>query len=143
MEGIISGSGSSPKPKGKGKKKTSPEIPLLKESQIQMQCVDWFSHQYRSLFEAGKLVHIANERKCSSRAGRELNKMGVRKGIPDLSLFIAKKGYHGLFIEMKRPREYPRPEQRAMMASLEEEGYKCVVCRSLEEFRKIINEYLI
>mgnify|MGYP003301584657 CR=1 FL=1 len=72
-----------------------------------------------------------------------LKDMGVRKGVPDLCLFVPKKGKQGLFIEMKAPNKYPRPEQRAMMQTLEEEGYQCAVCHSLDEFRDIIDNYLI
>lgn len=140
MTGIISGDA----PKRKKKQRNAkPEMPKMSETQIQIQCVNWFRTQYPKLWEAGKLIHIANERHCSITTGRMLQKMGVRRGIPDLALFLARKEYHALFVEMKAPNEYPRPEQRQIMASLEQDGYKCVVCRSLDEFRNIINEYLI
>lgn len=139
MNGLISGK---PVAQRKGKQ-TKPELPHMTEAQIQIQCINWFRQQYRCLYNAGKLVHIANERNCSQRQGKELKDMGVRKGIPDLCLFMARKGKHGLFIEMKAPNRYPRPEQKAMMKTLTEEGYMCVVCRSLDEFRDIINNYLI
>lgn len=140
LQGIVAGEA---KPKQKRKKQAKPSLPKISETQIQIQCINWFRQQYRAIYDAGCLIHIANERQCSMRRGKELKDMGVRKGIPDLCLFMARKGFHGLFIEMKAPHEYPRPEQRQIMAMLEREGYKCVVCRSLEEFRTIINDYLI
>lgn len=139
MQGLISGK---PVTQSKGKQ-AKPELPHMTETQIQIQCIDWFRSQFRKLYDAGKLIHIANERKCNQRQGKEFKAMGVRKGIPDLCLFMARKGKHGLFIEMKAPKKYPRPEQRAMMQTLEEEGYQCAVCHSLDEFRDIINNYLI
>lgn len=115
----------------------------MTETQIQIQCINWFRQQYPSLYNAGKLIHIANERKCSLRQGKMFKDMGVRKDIPDLCLFVARKGKHGLLIEMKAPRKYPRSGQREMMKNLEDEGYLCAVCHSLYEFRDIINNYLI
>lgn len=138
MQGIISGNDISQR-----KAKQKPELPHMSETQIQIQCINWFRQQYRRLYDAGKLIHIANERKCNQRQGKEFKDMGVRRGVPDLCLFMARKGKHGLFIEMKAPHRYPRPEQKAMMQTLEEEGYQCCVCRSLDEFRDIINNYLI
>jgi len=141
LQAIINGARSEAGRK-RAKKKMS-QIPEITETEIQKQCISWFSTQYRKIWEQGLLIHIANERHCSIRRGRELKEMGVRKGIPDLQLFVAKKGYHGLLIEMKQPGRYPRPEQRDLMDHLSGEGYLCAVCKSLDEFRTIINNYLI
>lgn len=48
------------------------------------------------------VVHIPNEGKRSERYGAELKRLGMRKGFPDLFIPQSKKGYHGLFIELKR-----------------------------------------
>ena len=87
MEGLISG-----KTVTKGKGRQKPELPHMTETQIQIQCIDWFRQQFRKLYDAGKLIHIANERKCNQRQGKEFKNMGVRKGVPDLCLFMARKG---------------------------------------------------
>jgi len=52
------------------------------------------------------------------------------------------KGYHGLYIEMKAGRNKPSDEQITIMAKLQNEGYKCVVCWSLDEFIKAVDEYI-
>jgi hypothetical protein len=38
----------------------------------------------------------------SAAAGARMRAEGVKRGVPDLCLPIAKRGYHSLFIEMKR-----------------------------------------
>lgn len=141
LQSIINGARPTAGRKSTKAKKT--QVPEITETEIQKQCIAWFSSQYRKIWEQGLLIHIANERHCSLRRGKELKDMGVRKGVPDLQLFVAKKGFHGLLIEMKQPGRYARPEQRELMDNLTLEGYLCVVCKSLDEFRTIINNYLI
>ena len=64
-------------------------------------------------------------------------------GVPDLFLAIARKGKHGLWIEMKNGSAGKlSDEQKEMIARLEEQGYACVVCRNMDEFMKAIKEYL-
>ena len=59
---------------------------------------------------------------------------GVTAGIPDIFCAYAANGYHGLFIEMKKPviKGAPKasvsPAQRIMIPLLEEQGYLVKVC---------------
>lgn len=43
--------------------------------------------------------HTANERKTTARQGAELKRLGVKKGFPDISIYLNDKV---LFIELKR-----------------------------------------
>lgn len=69
------------------------------------------------------LFHIPNggERRKSEAA--RMKAEGVKPGVPDLFLPVARGGYHGLFIEMKR-REGWRisKEQETWIAALKEQG---------------------
>lgn len=47
------------------------------------------------------LYHIANERKCSPKQGARLKRMGVRSGVSDYHLPIARGVYHSLWVELK------------------------------------------
>ncbi len=67
---------------------------------------------------------------------------GVRGGIPDLHIAYPSQGFHGLWIEMKRPGEKPRPEQVAWHERLREAGHKVEVCFSCKEAFKIFCDYL-
>ena len=68
---------------------------------------------------------------------------GVLSGVPDLHLPLARKGYHGLYIEMKVGKNKTTDNQNAVMQALEKQGYKCSVCYTFEEFMKTINEYIL
>jgi hypothetical protein len=61
----------------------------------------------------------------SGQAGK-MKAEGVKRGVPDLHLPVARNGYHGLFIEMKYGKGTPSPEQKEWIADLREEGYRVV-----------------
>ena len=71
-----------------------------------------------------------------------MKREGIVKGVADLFLCIARGGYHGLFIEMKKPGNYQSVEQKEWQRNVEKHGYKYVVCKSLEEFKEIVSSYL-
>lgn len=68
--------------------------------------------------------------------------MGVRAGFPDLILCVAKNGYYGLFIELKAGKGRQSDKQKEYQRLLEAQGYRYEVVRDIEEFLKIINDYL-
>ena len=72
-----------------------------------------------------------------------LKQQGVKPGIPDIFLPVARGPYHGLYIEMKR-RKGGRVsvEQKKMLLALQGQGYRAEVCRGWEEARDTICEYL-
>ena len=67
---------------------------------------------------------------------------GVRAGYPDILLDVAKHGYHGLRIEMKRMGNKPTQLQRDWHERLVAQGYAVVVCYSAEEAWDTILKYL-
>lgn len=112
------------------------------ESQIQQSCIRWFQWQYRQLWEEGALFHIANEGIRLGGQGQRIKREGVVRGVADLCLALPRHGYGALYIEMKRPGCYQSPEQRTWQKNTEKHGNKYEVCRSLDEFVVIINQYL-
>lgn len=75
------------------------------------------------------IVHIANEGKRSARYGAELKRLGLRKGFPDLFISEARKGFYGLFLELKRDvKSKPTKEQLEWIAKLNAAGYYATVC---------------
>jgi hypothetical protein len=67
----------------------------------------------------------------------------VRAGVPDFALDVARGGYHGLRIELKRRVGGAlSPAQRDWIAWLTSQGYLAVVCRGWEEARDKLVEYL-
>lgn len=67
---------------------------------------------------------------------------GVMSGVPDISLDVARGGFHGLRIELKAPGGTISKEQRSWIEKLNRHGYRAIVCVGWEAARKAIEEYL-
>lgn len=73
---------------------------------------------------------------------RKLEAEGAKKGVPDLLLLVARKGYHGLAIELKYKTNKPTSEQAAWLDRLTEQGYLAVAAWGADEAIEILSEYL-
>ncbi|PHS61249.1 MAG: hypothetical protein COB09_18440 [Thalassobium sp.] len=58
-----------------------------------------------------------------------------RNGFPDRTCFG--KGGHIFFVELKRPKEDPRPNQYYWHRLLKRMGFRCYVCKTTDEAKKI------
>ena len=75
--------------------------------------------------------------------GRRLKAEGVMAGIPDLFLAAPRGAWHGLFLELKRNKGGRVSEaQKAVMARLEGQGYRCLVAHGVVEARQHIENYM-
>jgi hypothetical protein len=71
-----------------------------------------------------------------------MKREGLKSGVPDICLPVAKGGYHGLYIEMKRKPNKSTPEQDAWATALMERGYYHALCWNFEEAKEQILGYL-
>ncbi len=91
---------------------------------------------------------IPNAAKRSPRLAAYMKSEGLKKGCPDICLPVARHGYHGLYIELKRPKSPGKaagrvtPEQADYLAALRAEGYAAHVCYGWDEARSVIEQYL-
>lgn len=88
---------------------------------------------------------VPNGARTSISVAKRLKAEGLRKGVPDLMLPVARHGYHGLFIEMKRVGGVKSDTSIAQMGwhgALLEEGYRVTTCYGFEEARQTITAYL-
>jgi hypothetical protein len=68
---------------------------------------------------------------------------GVRKGVLDYMLPVARHGKHGLFIELKKVKGgSTSPEQRKEILDLKKEGYAAVVAKGADEGIRYLKKYL-
>lgn len=88
------------------------------------------------------LYHIPNASVGGARRGAMLKAMGVRKGIPDYCLAIARGGFHGLYLEMKTVDGRISPEQKILGHQLREQGYDVRFSFSTSDAMRIIEDYL-
>jgi len=106
------------------------------ESMIQKVVV----HHIKSYFP-GVIFTCAPAVAKSARQGKENKLMGYQKGWPDLFFALPRKGYNGLFIELKTDRGSVQPEQRDLIERLNALGYKAIICRSDVEAISAFEDY--
>lgn len=69
------------------------------------------------------IAAIPNGGQRSKATAAKLKAEGVRAGVPDLAIFVARHGYHGAFLELKVGHNKPTDRQRKWIAALQEQGY--------------------
>lgn len=71
------------------------------------------------------------------------NAMGYTSGFPDIFIFEAKGGFHGLFLELKNGKKGVVSErQKTIINQLISKGYTGGVIRNLEDAKTLINNYM-
>jgi len=110
------------------------------ESQLQQLCVKWFDYQYPKL--KLNLFKIHNEGTKNIITASINKREGLRAGVSDMFLSISKNNYHGLFIEFKSDKCKQTESQIEFQKTVEVQGYKYIIIRSLDSFIEEINEYI-
>ena len=111
------------------------------EAKIQASCVAYLWNNYPET--RGLFIHIPNEgNRASAKDGALRRSLGLVAGAPDTFLFMPRGRYSGLAIEFKTETGVQSAEQKAFQMRLEKHGYAYYLCRSLEQFKEIITEYL-
>lgn len=124
------------------------------ESILQESCFTWFKLQYPKMEKmfyaipnggsrakkevknkAGKTVYVSIE-------GKRMKAEGVKAGVADAFLGVARKGFHGMYIEFKWGRNTTSAEQKAFLEIAKTFGYHTVVVYSFDQFVAEIEKYL-
>lgn len=107
------------------------------EYSIQKEFVRWVRTNHPTvLFCAtvgGKSCHMIENVKAKAT--------GYNKGVPDLIIYEARGGYHGLAMELKSTVGSLSEEQRKWLDDLEERKYKTAVPRSVDECKQVFIDY--
>lgn len=112
------------------------------ESTEQMTLIDWCNINTCKYPELELIYHVANGGKRSKTEAIRLKREGVKKGVPDLCLPVARGRYHGLYIEMKYNNGKTSKEQKEWLQKLSKQGYKAIVCYGFEEAKNTIERYM-
>ena len=90
------------------------------------------------------IFHIPNGGSRDAREAHNLKLQGVVAGVPDLCIPVAKRGYHGMYIEMKRAGKGARitENQKEIIAYLRDQGYRAEICYGATEAIRAIDHYL-
>lgn len=113
------------------------------EEQEQVAVFQWVELMMNRYPDLRWLIHIPNGGYRAKSEAVRFKRAGVKKGVSDLFLPVARKGYHGLWIEMKR-RKGGRlsPEQKEWIDGMFQQGYLAVRCDGADEAIGMLERYL-
>lgn len=87
--------------------------------------------------------HIPNGGKRNLVEAVKFKQLGVKPGVPDLFIPVARKGHHGVFIEVKRDkRSYLTENQQFWVEELTKQGYLVHVAYGAEQAIRVVSEYM-
>lgn len=105
--------------------------------------------------ELALLFAIPNGGERNKIVAARMKAEGVKTGVPDVMLPVARGGFHGLFVEIKRPdsetttkggakrrKGGTTDEQDDWIAKLRAQGYGAASCVGFEQARETIRAYL-
>lgn len=93
--------------------------------------------------------HVPNGEARNAVTGAKLNRMGVKRGVPDVLIFNmpemmmnnrTRYNCTGLAIELKVGKNMPTIEQAEWIANLGKCGWRCTVCHSIDEVVAIVEQ---
>lgn len=117
--------------------------PVPTESNEQKTLFEWAKRMEYKWPELSLMYHIPNEGKRSRVTGARMKAEGLRNGVPDICLPVARGGSHGLYIELKRRKGAKiTKEQLEWVERLAAEGYVAAVCLGCDEAISLITRYM-
>ena len=116
--------------------------PIPHEANEQEALFRWAWFMRGKYPELDLLYHIPNGGSRNRIEAANLKRQGVKAGVPDLCLPVARGRYHGLYIEMKYGKNKPSEEQNKWLDALSKQGYAVAVCYGWESAQKVITKYL-
>ena len=118
-----------------GKFRLKSQVPY--EYQEQIVAANWLTKNNIPFY------HIPNGGRRNAIEGAKFKAMGVKPGIPDICVIVAKNGYHGLYIELKRKTGGDVSEmQKFWMWELRRQGYDVFLANGADELIKYVQNYL-
>ena len=114
----------------------------MSEADEQALVIEWAKWNESKYPELKLLYHIPNGGKRDARTGAMMKRIGVKAGVPDLHLPVARGPYHSLYIEMKTDKGKARKDQDEWIQALKDQGNMAVVCHGAEEAIATIKVYL-
>lgn len=110
------------------------------EHRIQVECVSWFRFQYPQCRH--NLFAVPNGQKRSAATAQYLKDEGLLPGVADLILLKSNQHYGALLVEMKTDKGRQRPNQKEWQSLIEKDGYRYVICRSVDDFIREVKSYM-
>lgn len=116
---------------------------IPKEEDEQAKVFRWAEYAASVYPDLDLLNGSMNGAKRSMYVANKCKKQGLKPGFPDISLYVSRGGYHGLFIEMKRIKGgIVSKDQKRILKRLTESGYFACVCRGGDAAIDVIKNYI-
>ncbi|AXO88424.1 VRR-NUC domain-containing protein [Pseudomonas parafulva] len=118
--------------------------PVDREGQEQAALMQELQLRFPQAFKL--IYHVPNGGHRVKAVAGKLKAQGVKAGVPDLVLPMARGGYFGLYIEFKAMPPFDAevsPNQDAYIQALTGQGYLAIVCRGRIDAMEAIRAYLL
>lgn len=103
----------------------------------------WAAYNMGKWPELDLMYHVPNGGSRHRAEAARLKAQGVKSGVPDVVLPVARGAYHGLYIEMKRQTGGTvSAEQKTWITALRKQGYFACVCKGWEMAAGVIEQYM-
>lgn len=116
--------------------------PTQHEAIEQQKLFNWIAFACGKYPELNLLYHIPNGGSRNKIEAANLKRQGVRAGVPDLCLPVARGNWHGLYIELKAGKNIATEKQKQWLNRLAEQGYLTAICYGWEQASKTLIKYL-
>jgi len=113
-----------------------------REHQEQVALFKWARMREKRVPELALLFAIPNGGKRNKATAGKLKAEGVKAGVPDICMPVARGRFHGLYIELKAPGGKPSDSQGKWIKDLTAQGYYACVCVGWESAKMVIEAYL-
>jgi VRR-NUC domain. len=118
-------------------------IPIPTEHEEQVKVFEWAELVKGKYPEISLMFAVPNGSNKSVASAMKFKREGLKSGVPDICLPVARCNKHGLYIEMKRKKGgVVSKEQDWWLTQLRIQGYETVVCYGGNEAIDIIERYL-
>lgn len=121
----------------------------MSEHSLQSLVIEWAQRhegrhpELRWLHSSLNGIFIPGPRGLVARIINHMKQEGMKRGIADLFLPVARRGFHGLYMELKRDESAKlKPEQVEFLEFVASQGYCDKVIRSYEEAVETLQWYL-
>ena len=117
------------------------------ERDLQIALIEWLCRVKPHLFNM--TFSVPNEGARSWGAAKDLTRMGMRSGVPDVCIAYPKGTYHGLFLELKKSKKDSSDGRSGVLSETQKDwisklncaGYLALCAWGIDEAHEIINHY--
>lgn len=113
------------------------------ESGNQEALFEWAAYNIARFPELEYMYHVPNGGKRDKATAVALKRQGVKAGVPDIVLPVARGRYHGLYIELKVGKNRTTDNQKRWLEFLRQQGYFTAVCYGWQAAAEVIEKYLL